>query len=290
MWSRPRYYTLVATLLAATSIAPSAHAVTIGFENVLTLPSGQERLFGTPGQVIPEGTVPQVSQEFNFNWVEIVNPFQPLWFRHGNVCFVRPNIWYPLVDITHGHLSNTAQIDGGGDLVPVSDPLNPHYIVTDNTTIVANTLTISQVNGDPFSIQSFNVAKAFSLVASAATVEVTGNFTAGGSVTEMFALSGPISGTCPAAANLPSNVSCNQFESFLIGFSDMVDSVIFEGLGSTAGNYFAIDEILVDEPIVVDPNDPDDTSEVPEPSSLAIFGFATIMLGWIARRRASSRS
>lgn len=270
MWSRPRYYTLVATLLAATSIAPSAHAVTIGFENVLTLPSGQERLFGTPGQVIPEGTVPQVSQEFNFNWVEIVNPFG--------------------LDITHGHLSNTAQIDGGGDLVPVSDPLNPHYIVTDNTTIVANTLTISQVNGDPFSIQSFNVAKAFSLVASAATVEVTGNFTAGGSVTEMFALSGPISGTCPAAANLPSNVSCNQFESFLIGFSDMVDSVIFEGLGSTAGNYFAIDEILVDEPIVVDPNDPDDTSEVPEPSSLAIFGFATIMLGWIARRRACSRS
>ena len=46
----------------------------------------------------------------------------------------------------------------------------------------------------------------------------------------------------------------------------------------------AIDNIILNAPVVVDPDDLDDAMEVAEPSSLAIFGFATMALGWTVRQ------
>ncbi len=65
--------------------------------------------------------------------------------------------------------------------------------------------------------------------------------------------------------------------------------VVFDGRSSTEQpnfEFYAIDNIVLNAPVVVDP---DDAIDVSEPSSLAICGYGAIAFGWAVRRRACSQ-
>ena len=76
-------FTLSAVSLAAALVAPDARAVTIDFEDVVTLAPGFERVYGAPGIANDPSTpplaisTPQISNGFNFDWRNITSPLPP---------------------------------------------------------------------------------------------------------------------------------------------------------------------------------------------------------------------
>ncbi len=115
-----------------------------------------------------------------------------------------------------------------------------------------------------------------------ASVVLTGAVNGGGAITQQFALNGAVLPFDGAKNFFPT-----VFDSVAMGpiwSGVLLDSVVFQGVGPDGtvctnddtennfiGCYYAIDNIVV--------------NEAPEPSSLAIFGFATAVLGWTVRRR-----
>ena len=298
VWFRPKHLALVATSLAAVLAAPAAHAVVIDFEDVVTLLPQTQQTFSNPD--IP---APQISQGFNFDWVE-----------------------FDLITtiLTHGHVSRAGKEVGDAWVwVASNDPADPSlstsYLITDDSAfpIANNSLTISPVDlipasnggivtsnddtndddddtgggGTPppttgFSIQSFDVAEVFGPTKSAQTILVTGFLDDSDDIVDLTL---PIVNLDEDFTADPTVALTTAFQTVLFGPEwTGLKRIVFDGGGSldvTGGDYFAIDNIIVNEPDVVDPDDPDGAIGVPEPSSLAIFGFATIALGWAARRR-----
>lgn len=282
---------LAMALMATTA---QAQKVTIDFEDVKSLADtksgapaagapvapndGNVVTYGAPGKANGFNTE-QSSQGFNFNWKE------------SGPGTVIPNL--PI--FTHGHLANHAAIDivasnafrafnndvgtGGG-----TDFISPRYLVTDNTQDALNSLTISDATPNTtFTLQSFKAAKVFNAGQTAKEITVTGNVNGGSTVVNTFNLdlfSTIVTGT--------GGLDDALFATFTLGtefFNVDLDSVIFEGFGSTTNddNFFAIDDIIVNDPDALPP--PVVVAAVSEPSSLAMFGFSGMVFGWVARRR-----
>ena len=274
----------IASVLGALLIAPAAHAAVIDFEDVVTpappgLAAGAEiGLTGVPGSQFP-----QVSQGFNFGWEVIVQ------------------------GITHGHISRAGGLVGDADTwIASNDPLavdpvaaSSTYVVTDDSFSADSFLEISPVDGVPFSIQSFEIAEWFSPQGSAQSVSVFGHIDPLATINDVA--DATLLNVALVGQDFLQIINPGDPTVFT-GFQPItlvgpewtgLSKVFFDGNGSTLlrHDYFAIDNITVNAPIDDDPNDPNDPNDpdgsidVPEPSSMAIFGFAAIMLGWAARRR-----
>ena len=155
--------------------------------------------------------------------------------------------------LDHGHLDNGIWASGNGTTYMVIDAFG-----------AANNVTFSPLGGGPFALSGIDLSKANTFSTTSATsVEVTGHLLGGGTVSTTFALPG------------------FTFSTFLFDSSwTNLSSVVLYGIGSACcgsvpGNYFALDNVVVD------------TTAVPEPGALTLLGLGSAYL--IARRRASHR-
>lgn len=156
--------------------------------------------------------------------------------------------------LDHSHLDNGTWAVGNGST----------YLVIDASG-AANNVTFSPLGGGPFTLSAIDLSKANTFsTTSAASVEVTGHLLGGGTVSTTFALTPGFT-----------------FSTFLFDSSwTNLSSVVLNGIGSACcgpvpGNYFALDNVVVD------------TTAVPEPGALTLLGLGSAYL--IARRRASHR-
>jgi hypothetical protein len=128
-----------------------------------------------------------------------------------------------------------------------------------------NNVTFSPIGGGSFSVTAIDLSKANTFsTTSAESVQVTGNLAGGGTVSTTFALAPDF------------NFATFAFDS---SFTNLL-SVVLSGSGSSCcgqqpGNYFAIDNIVVE------------TAAVPEPAALTLFALGSAYL--IARRRRNHR-
>ena len=122
-----------------------------------------------------------------------------------------------------------------------------------------NRVTFSPLGGGPFALTGIDLSRANTFSTTSATsVEFTGHLAGGGTVSTTFAL--------------PAGFSFTTF-TFDASWTNLL-SVVMNGVGSTCcgptpGNYFGIDNIVVET--------------VPEPGVLTLFGLGSAYL--IARRR-----
>ena len=154
--------------------------------------------------------------------------------------------------------------------------------VTNNPNGITNKTTFSPTTGAPFALNSIDISEAGGVFASpppnnfttALQIVVTGNPFGGGI---------PVSRTLTLDYN-PSTNPPFGFQTFTFNSDwDNLASVILEGLGATCcgptpatrGNYFAIDNIVVE------------TAAVPEPGTLTLLGLGSAYL--FGRRRRNRR-
>lgn len=152
------------------------------------------------------------------------------------------------------------------------------FMMIDNVAALAtpgnnNTTTFAPTSGAPFTLTSIDVSEAGNQGTMARLVQVTGNLFGGGTVSTLFVLD----------SNLIDGTTANYFQTFLLGPSwTNLSSVSLTGLGGQccgdpAGNYFAIDNIVVDV----------GRTPVPEPGTLSLLGLGSTCL--IARLRRKQR-
>lgn len=123
-----------------------------------------------------------------------------------------------------------------------------------------NTLTMSQIGGGTFRLNSALLAEgrspaSGSLSDNATSVLVTGNLFGGGTISTTIILDGIVDG--------PGGVADFQLATFNPGW-DNLTSVVFDGVGGNDGR-MGIDNIIVN---------------VPEPSSLALVGIGILACAW----------
>ncbi|PCJ19687.1 MAG: hypothetical protein COA96_16195 [SAR86 cluster bacterium] len=138
------------------------------------------------------------------------------------------------------------------------------YILSEIATVV----TMTQTGGGAFSLQQFDVSepRTYATILNTSVIQVIATFVGGGTSTESFMLDGI----------LPDGPSGDlaDFETFFLSsaFTNLA-SVTFRGLdiyGDIGG--WALDNIVVN------------TSAVPEPGMLGLFGLSLVLLGFRKRR------
>jgi hypothetical protein len=155
----------------------------------------------------------------------------------------------------HSHISNAFwNTDNGGSYLVVDDFLGP------------DVLTVSPLSGGPFALTSIDISEAHSLdCCYARQVLITGNVFGGGTVSRTLVLD-----------NNWAPVLANYFETFTFdaGWGSL-SSFTLNGAGASGGNYYAIDNVVVN------------TAAVPEPGTLSLLGLGSAYL--IRRRRRNRR-
>ena len=128
-----------------------------------------------------------------------------------------------------------------------------------------NNVAFSPIGGGPFALTGIDLSKANTFsTTSAQSVEVIGNLLGGGTVSVTFALPPAFSFTTFAFDSSWTNLS----------------SVVLNGVGAgccgpVPGNYYAIDNIVVD------------VAAVPEPATLSLLGLGSAFI--FGRRRCNRR-
>jgi hypothetical protein len=136
----------------------------------------------------------------------------------------------------------------------------------------SNTNTFSTTWGGPFALTSMDVSEAGNPGTMARQVQVTGNLWVGGIVSTLLVLD----------SNLVDGVTANYFQTFVFGPEwNNLASVTLSGLGAQCcgpigGNYYGIDNIVIDFP----------GSQVPEPATLTLVGLGS---AYLVRRRRNRR-
>jgi PEP-CTERM motif len=152
----------------------------------------------------------------------------------------------------HGNGTNFMLIDDvGGTHPPATNPI-----------------TFSPTLGGPFALLSIDISEASQVISYSRQIEVTGNVFGGGTVFTVLDLDDNFVESTPA----------NYFQTFTFDPTwGNLSSVILQGINSQPlnGNYYAIDNIVVD------------TTAVPEPGTLSLLGLGSAYL--IRRRRRNRR-
>ncbi len=131
-----------------------------------------------------------------------------------------------------------------------------------------NPITFSPTLGGPFALLSIDISEASQVISYSRQIEVTGNVFGGGTVFTVLDLDDNFVDSTPA----------NYFQTFTFDPTwGNLSSVILQGINSQPlnGNYYAIDNIVVD------------TTAVPEPGTLSLLGLGSAYL--IRRRRRNCR-
>ena len=131
-----------------------------------------------------------------------------------------------------------------------------------------NPITFSPTLGGPFALLSIDISEASQVISYSRQIEVTGNVFGGGTVFTVLDLDDNFVDSTPA----------NYFQTFTFDPTwGNLSSVILQGINSQPlnGNYYAIDNIVVD------------TTAVPEPGTLSLLGLGSAYL--IRRRRRNRR-
>ena len=131
-----------------------------------------------------------------------------------------------------------------------------------------NPITFSPTLGGPFALLSIDISEASQVISYSRQIQVTGNVFGGGTVFTVLDLDDNFVDSTPA----------NYFQTFTFDPTwGNLSSVILQGINSQPlnGNYYAIDNIVVD------------TTAVPEPGTLSLLGLGSAYL--IRRRRRSRR-
>jgi PEP-CTERM motif len=131
-----------------------------------------------------------------------------------------------------------------------------------------NPITFSPTLGGPFALLSIDISEASQVISYSRQIEVTGNVFGGGTVFTVLDLDDNFVDSTPA----------NYFQTFTFDPTwGNLTSVILQGINSQPlnGNYYAIDNIVVD------------TTAVPEPGTLSLLGLGSAYL--IRRRRRNRR-
>ena len=156
----------------------------------------------------------------------------------------------------HSHIANAFwNTDNGGTYLMVDDFLGP------------DVLTVSPLSGGPFALTTIDVSEAHPLdCCYARQVLITGNVFGGGTVSRTLVLD-----------NNWGPVLANYFETFTFdaGWGSL-SSFTLNGAGAFAGNYYAIDNVVVGS-----------AASVPEPGTLSLLGLGSAYL--IRRRRRNRR-
>lgn len=142
------------------------------------------------------------------------------------------------------------------------------YLIQDDFAGVGP-MIFSPLAGGTFSLLSIDLAEA-NTVGPATSVDVTGNLFGGGTIMLNFVLDGLRDGDGGIA----------DFETLVLGagWTNLV-SVELKGQGAPGDNYFAFDNIVVDN------------AQVPEPTSLALLGMGvTGLCGYRLRRKRNLRA
>ena len=159
--------------------------------------------------------------------------------------------------------------DSPGDHIHIDDGTD--WGANNGTTIMVldfattHEITFSPIGGGPFALAAIDLSKANTFSTTSSTnVDVIGNLLGGGTVSTSFALN-------------PNFV----FTTFTFDSSwTNLASVVLDGFGATCcgpspGNYFAVDNIVVE------------AGAVPEPGMLSLLGLGTAYV--LSRRRRSRR-
>ena len=141
------------------------------------------------------------------------------------------------------------------------------FLVIDLT---PNPVAFAPASGAPFSLTSMDISEAHTLNAWSRQIEVTGTKVGGATVFTVLTLDG----------NINAAVLGNYFETFTFDstWTDLA-SVVLNGIGAQCcgqppGNYYAVDNIVVD------------VAAVPEPGTLSLVGLGA---AYIAVRRRGRR-
>ena len=154
------------------------------------------------------------------------------------------------------------------------------FMMIDNVAVnpngINNATTFSPTVGAPFTLTSIDISEAGgigSISTTARQIEVTGNLFGGGTVSTLLNLD----------LNFIDGVTANYFQIFTFDPTWMnLSSVSLNGIGGQCcgpipGNYFAIDNIVVDVA----------ATQVPEPGTLSLLGLGSAYL--FGRRRRNRR-
>jgi hypothetical protein len=140
----------------------------------------------------------------------------------------------------HSHLANNfTGVDNGGTYLGIDDAAGPNP-----------TIMFEGLNGDSFNLRTVDLAE-WNTSASATSVELTGFYAAGGTVSETVVF----------------DQVYGAFQTEVLNWAGL-SQVQFEGFGPS-GNYYAIDNL--------------DLSVVPEPASMTLLGLG--LAGVAVRRR-----
>lgn len=167
----------------------------------------------------------------------------------------------------HSHIDNGTWGTSNGTKFMLIDNVTAPLAGNNNTT------TFSPTAGDPFTLTSIDISEAGSLTGlstSARQIQVTGNLFGGGTVSTLLFLD----------LNFIDGVTANYFQTFSFGPTwTNLSSVSLNGIagqccGQTPGNYYGIDNIVVD--VAATP--------VPEPGTLSLLGLGSAFLAGGRRR------
>jgi hypothetical protein len=168
--------------------------------------------------------------------------------------------------LNHSHIDNGTWGTSNGSQFMMIDNVAASAVPINNLT------TFSPIVGAPFALTSIDISEAAGITTSARQIEVTGNLFGGGTISTLLILD-----------NNFTDVVANYFQTFIFDSSwSNLSSVALNGIGATCcgqppGNYFAIDNIVVD----VAP------TAVPEPGTLSLLGLASAYM--FGRRRRNRR-